>query len=151
MVVSSVIDAVAQHRSPEQIEEVRTFVRALYERSGFPTQEDYARAAGIHPVSLSNWMSQTADRRRTPDAYNLMRLMVAAGVLERAQGTTGMLIAETAENVVTQLLERPEALTPETVPWVRQYIDAEREAGRRALRLADALERQLAGRGENTA
>ena len=142
--------AVAQHRSPDQVEEVRAFVRELYARSEYPTQEDFARAAGVHPVSLSNWMSVTADRPRVPDSYNLMRLLVAAGVLERG-GALRLPVADAGDDVVKQLLERPESLTPETIPWIRQYIDAERAVGHRALRLADALERELEDLGGNTA
>lgn len=139
----------AQHRTPEQIEEVRAFVRTLYERSGFPTQEDFARSAGIHPVSVSHWMSRTPGRQRMPDAYNLMRLMVAAGML--GTGPRRLPAIESKEDVITQLLEDPRKLTPEAEPYVREFLEAERAIGYRALRLADALERLIERPNDNTA
>lgn len=123
-------------------------MRTLYERSGFPTQEDFARGAGIHPVSVSHWMSRTPGRQRMPDAYNLMRMMVAAGLLSKEPSRPVAIDAQ--ETVVTQLLEDPSRLTPEVAPYVRQFLEAERAIGHRALRLADALERLLEHPGGST-
>lgn len=63
--------------------EVATFVQYLYERSGLPSQRQFARKAEIEPTSLTDWMKGS----NAPGGRNLLRMMRAAGVLDELIAT----------------------------------------------------------------
>lgn len=65
----------AVRRSALQKQALAAFVHTLYEQSPYVTWADFARAADVHPVNISDWQrAQTA-----PDGWNLYKLIKAAG------------------------------------------------------------------------
>lgn len=121
-------------RTPAQLEEVREFVRLLYSLSRCDEQQDFAKASGVHPVSLSKWITPDPKDGKlpAPDAYNLVRLLRGSGAMDLLQAAADPSAAQGSEpdlvevrQVVGEILKN-QILMMEDVTAIRT---AQRPAG----------------------
>ncbi len=94
----------AKKWTPAEKQELADLVLLLFELSSFRTWEEFASAAGVHPVSISNWQSA----RSAPEGYNVLRLLRASGALARLQASAALSAEDRNDS-------RPEARTVQAI------------------------------------
>lgn len=94
-----------ERRTKEQRETVAAIVRTLYEASGADTWSDFAKMAGVHWASLSDW--QLA--KSVPDGWNLL-LMMRAVMQQRADLQVDQLVDSIIPLPAPDSLRRLESL-----------------------------------------
>lgn len=117
----------AKKWSDEEKQELASLVQTLYLISPFRSWAEFARVAGVHPVSISRWQ-QGQD---APEGYNLLRLL-------RASGAEALLVAAANRAETTGTPDYPAELEDAAIAVIEEVRSG---FGRLSDRL-DRLEKQ---------
>lgn len=102
----------ADRIDPNEKAEVKAFIRELYASSGCKGWAEFARAAKVSELSLSDWRSAKGS---LPGAINLLKLIRAVPQTERAMMLVDLTADDGALTKVVRRLAAGEKIDPQEV------------------------------------